>query len=65
MPSSERNNLRILAFLVIALVAAVSAFLAIYILDGDGGGVVEAQTVREYNLEIARRHRLRRRETFG
>ena len=52
MPSPERNNLRILAFLVIALVAAVSAFLAVYILDGDGGGGAEAQTVREYNLEI-------------
>lgn len=52
MPSPERNRLRILAFLVIAVVAAAAAFLAVYILDSDGGGKVEAQTVREYNLEI-------------
>ena len=52
MPSPERDRLRILAFLVIAIVAAVAAFLAVYILDGDGSGSVEAQTVREYNLEI-------------
>lgn len=52
MSSPERNRLRILAFLVIAMVAAIAAFLAVYILDGDGGGGAEAQTVREYNLEI-------------
>lgn len=52
MSFPERNRLRILAFLVIAVVAAIAAFLAVYILDGDGGDGAKAQTVREYNLEI-------------
>jgi FtsP/CotA-like multicopper oxidase with cupredoxin domain len=52
MPSPERNRLRVLSFLVVAVVAAVSAFLAVYILDGDGGGGVSAQGERVYNLEI-------------
>jgi FtsP/CotA-like multicopper oxidase with cupredoxin domain len=51
MPAPERNRLRILAFLVVAFVAAAAAFLAVYILGGEEGAV-EAQTVREYNLEI-------------
>ena len=48
---SGANRLRILAFLVVAFVAAAAAFLAVYIIGGDDGGV-EAQTVREYNLEV-------------
>ncbi|MDO8616450.1 MAG: multicopper oxidase domain-containing protein, partial [Dehalococcoidia bacterium] len=50
MSASDRRRLAVLAFLVVVAVAAVAAVLGVVIVDRGGGA--EAQTIREYNLEI-------------
>ena len=52
MPAPERRRMAILGFIGIAAVAAVAAIFAVLVVEGGGGGSVEAQTIREYNLEI-------------
>ncbi|MBI2912673.1 MAG: multicopper oxidase domain-containing protein [Chloroflexi bacterium] len=50
MPARQRRVLIAAGFLIVLVVAAVFAVLAVYALDGGDGA--EAQTVREYNLEV-------------
>ena len=50
MPSRDQRRLAVLSFLIIAAVAAIAVFVAVLALDG--GSQAEAQTVREYSLEI-------------
>jgi len=50
MPADQRRRLSVLAFVIVIFVAAIASFLAVYMLDGGDGA--EAQTVREYNIEV-------------
>jgi FtsP/CotA-like multicopper oxidase with cupredoxin domain len=50
MDTRQRRRLALLAFLLLAGVAAVAAMFAVLVLHGKGAA--SAQTVREYNLEI-------------
>jgi FtsP/CotA-like multicopper oxidase with cupredoxin domain len=52
LPEDERRRLAILAFLVLAAVAAIAAFLGVFIIKGGDGGTASAQVVRDYDLEI-------------
>jgi len=49
---AEERNLALLGFLIVVIVAAVAAIFAVFVIKGGGDGKVEAQTIREYNLEI-------------
>ena len=53
MPTDQRRTLAILGFLIVLAVAALSAVLGVYLVGGEDGA--DAQTVREYNLEIVPR----------
>ena len=50
MPERQRRRLAVLAFLIVAAIAAVAGILAALTLRD--GGQAKAQTVREYNIEI-------------
>lgn len=50
MPPSQQRRLAVLAFLVTFAIVAIAAVLAIAIIDRDSGA--EAQTIREYDLEV-------------
>ncbi len=47
----ENRHLALFGFLILAGVAAVAAVFAVFVLVGGDSGV-EAQTIREYNLEV-------------
>jgi len=51
MPAREQRNLTILTLLILVLAAVITGVLGVIFVDDDGGGA-EAQTLREYNLEI-------------
>jgi len=48
----ENRHLALISFLILVGVAAISAIFAVFVLVGGDSGKVEAQTVREYNLEV-------------
>lgn len=54
MTSGERRRLALFSVLFIAAVASVAAVFAVLVVKG-GSGTAQAETVREYNLEIVTR----------